>query len=82
MRSRTLVLVALGSVAVYVLAGWLGGGEGVAVLSGTVPASGAAGMALGLVYALSYFAAVVASPILLVVAASLRLREFLLRPVR
>ena len=82
MSSRTLVKLALGTLVVYALAAWLGGGESVAVLSGTVPASGAVGMALGLVYALAYFAAVVVSPILLFAAAALRLREFLLRPVR
>jgi len=39
-------------------------------------------MVVGLVYALAYFAAVVAAPILLFAAAALRFREFLRRPVR
>jgi len=82
MRSSTLAKVGLGCVVVYVASGLLGGGEGVAILSGTLPASGALGMMLGLLHALAYFAAIVASPVLLFAAAALRLRELLLRPVR
>ena len=82
MKSVHLVGVGLGCVCVYALAALLGGGDGVAILSGTVPASGLGGMVVGLVYALAYFAAVVAAPILLFAAAALRFREFLRRPVR
>ena len=82
MKSVQLVWVGLACVGVYALAALLGGGDGVAILSGTVPASGAAGMVVGIVYALAYFTAVVAVPIVLFAAAALRLREFLRRPVR
>lgn len=82
MKSIHLVGVGLGCVGAYALAALLGGGDGVAVLSGTVPRSGVFGMVVGLVYALAYFAAIVAAPILLFAAAALRLREFLQRPVR
>jgi hypothetical protein len=82
MKSVHLVGVGLGFVAAHALAALFGGGDGVAILSGTVPTSGAAGMVVGLVYALTYFAAIVAAPILLFAAAALRLREFRQRPVR
>lgn len=81
MRSVTLVKLGVGCVVVYGLAALLGGGEGVAILSGTLPASGPWGMFLGLLYALAYFVAVVVVPILLFAAGALRLREMRQRPV-
>lgn len=82
MRSVTLAKCGIGCGLPYAITALLGGSESVAILSGTLPASGASGIILGLLYVLAYFAAVVVAPVLLFAAAALRLRELFQRPVR
>lgn len=77
MRPTTMVKVAVVFVVAALVTALFGGGEGVCILSGTAPASGVLGISLGLGHVLAYFAAVVASPILLLAAAALRLREWI-----
>lgn len=81
MSPGTMAKLAVGFVVAALVTALFGGGEGACILSGTAPASGVLGLGLGLGHVLAYFAAVVASPILLLAAGVLRLREWLSRRV-
>ncbi|RKH18755.1 hypothetical protein D7Y13_27885 [Corallococcus praedator] len=64
MMRHPFVLFALGTFAVFLLLHLAGGRQYVGVLSGTV-VGGAGGAGLGLLYALAWFGAVLAAPVLL-----------------